>query len=152
MSIRYQKTIRWACNNALIKKSPETAKIAKIAKKAKNIPLPISLSVWPHENESRETDTVVEINIFPVFSFLRYLLKYYKCYSLNFYAWYLFHYNYNRESRFQIVDFILFFFDIATFDSYTYLIWHLLRVQILWANLKWFNLLIETQFYSPRSA
>ena len=109
MSIRYQKTIRWACNNALIKKSPETAKIAKIAKKAKNIPLLISLSVWPHENESRETDTVVEINIFPVFSFLRYLLKYYKCYSLNFYAWYLFHYNYNRESRFQIVDFILFF-------------------------------------------
>lgn len=136
MSIRYQKTIRWACNNALIKKSPETAKIAKIAKKAKNIPLLISLSVWPHENESRETDTVVEINIFPVFSFLRYLLKYYKCYSLNFYAWYLFHYNYNRESRFQIVDFIL-FFSISLLLILTHI---------------WFDIYLECRYYEPISS
>ena len=136
MSIRYQKTIRWACNNALIKKLPETAKIAKIAKKAKNIPLLISLSVWPHENESRETDTVVEINIFPVFSFLRYLLKYYKCYSLNFYAWYLFHYNYNRESRFQIVDFIL-FFSISLLLILTHI---------------WFDIYLECRYYEPISS
>ena len=136
MSIRYQKTIRWACNNALIKKSPETAKIAKIAKKAKNIPLLISLSVWPHQNESRETDTVVEINIFPVFSFLRYLLKYYKCYSLNFYAWYLFHYNYNRESRFQIVDFIL-FFSISLLLILTHI---------------WFDIYLECRYYEPISS